>query len=306
MKPAVVGIKEALPYLRLYKKKTFIIKIGGGVLARPECIDALAQQIGLFCDVGIQVVIVHGGGPQASEMSRKLGHEPKIVAGRRVTDDDTLDIVKQVYAGKLNVDLVSTLIRHDVRAVGLTGIDGGLLSVNKRPPVSMRDDDGQTSLVDFGHVGDIMGVNPGLLESLLAAEYVPVIASLGGNGDGEIYNINADTVAESLAKALQAKKLIFATTAKGVLRDKNDDSTLIPFAEAQDLEGLLATGAIAAGMRPKVEACLRAVAQGVKRTHIISGLEPDTLLKEVFSGEGCGTMIVAAKDKVAYQERELV
>lgn len=223
-----------------------------------------------------------------------------MVAGRRVTDDAALEVAKMVYAGQLNVDLLAALREHKVQAVGLSGIDADLLTAHRRPPVSVVDDDGRTVQVDYGHVGDIDRVDPRVLVTLMEARFMPVVASLAGDEDGGVYNVNADTVAESLAVALRAQKLIFLTGAPGVLRDRNDPTTLVTFADPDDLAGLMASGALAGGMRPKVEACIRAATSGVERTHIIDGRAPDALLLEVFTGAGCGTMIVARKEKATY------
>jgi acetylglutamate kinase len=198
------------------------------------------------------------------------------------------------------VDLLAALREHKVQAVGLSGIDADLLTAHRRAPVSMVDDDGQRIEVDYGHVGDIDRVDPRILMTLMEARFLPVVASLAGDEDGGIYNVNADTVAESLAVALRAQKLIFLTGAPGVLRDRNDPATLVTFADPDDLAGLMASGALAGGMRPKVEACIRAATGGVERTHIIDGRAPDALLLEVFTGAGCGTMIVGRKEKATY------
>jgi len=305
MKETVVSLKEALPYVRHYRDKIFVIKVGGKVLDYEDALDSLASQIALLSDFGIRIVVVHGGGPQASALSRRLGVEPVMVAGRRVTDDQTLDIAKQIYGGKLNIELVSALTSHNIRAVGLTGIDGCMLMASKRPPVNITDDDGVEKMVDFGHVGDIQSVKTDLLISLMDAGFVPVVSSLAGDGNGAIFNINADSVAQAISIELKAKKLIFLTSTCGVLRDQHDDTSLVPFADADDMAELVENGSITSGMRPKVDACLNAATNGVNRTHIVNGLVSDTLLVEVFSGEGSGTMIVNKREKQVYKEKEL-
>ena len=305
MTESISWLKHAIPYIRRYKNQTFVVKLGGGILAAREAVLNLTEQIALLADLGIRVVLVHGGGAQTSELSRKLGMKPNIVAGRRVTDDDTLEVVKMTLGGQLKLDLVSTFTRHGMQAVGLTGIDSSLIRANRRPPVAITDDDGNHRQVDFGNVGDIIEVNPALLNTLIDNGHLPVVASLGSDGEGNILNINADTVAEAIAVKMGAKKLIYVTEVPGILRDKNDPGSLVPFADAADLEELLAQGVITAGMRPKVQACLRACTSGVKRTHIVSGLQENSLLMEVFTGEGCGTMIVAEREKKEYQEHEL-
>jgi acetylglutamate kinase len=296
----IAGLKGALRYVRAYRDHVFVVKLGGDVLSDPGVRDQVAAQLALLSSLSIRLVVVHGGGPQATALSRRLGQEPRIVAGRRVTDEAALEVAKMVYAGQLNVDLLAALREHKIQAVGLSGIDADLLTAHRRPPVSVVDDDGCTVQVDYGHVGDIDRVDPRVLVTLVEARFVPVVASLAGDDDGEVYNVNADTVAESLAVALRAQKLIFLTGAPGVLRDRTDPATLVTFADPDDLAGLMASGALAGGMRPKVEACIRAATSGVERTHIIDGRAPDALLLEVFTGAGCGTMIVGRKEKATY------
>lgn len=296
----IAGLKGALRYVRAYRDQVFVVKLGGDVLSDPAIRDQVAAQLALLSSLSIRLVVVHGGGPQATALSRRLGHEPRMVAGRRVTDDQALDVAKMVYAGQLNVDLLAALREHKVQPVGLSGVDADLITAHRRPPVSVVDDSGQTVRVDYGHVGDIDRVDPRVLTTLMEARFVPVVASLVGDEDGGVYNVNADTVAEALAVALGAQKLIFLTGAPGVLRDRNDPSTLLTFADPDDLAGLMASGALAGGMRPKVEACIRAATGGVERTHIIDGRAPDALLLEVFTGAGCGTMIVGRKEKATY------
>ncbi len=296
----ITGLKGALRYVRAYRDNVFVVKLGGDVLADTEALDRVAGQIGLLSSLNIRIVLVHGGGPQATALSRRLGQEPVIVAGRRVTDDSALDVAKMVYAGTLNVNLLAALRAHEVQGVGLSGVDADLLSARRRPPVTVVDDAGVSREVDFGHVGDVDRVDPRVLLTLLDARFVPVVASLAGDGEGQVFNVNADTVAESLAVALKAQKLLFLTGAPGVLRDRADPSSLVTFADPDDLAALMSSGAIAGGMRPKVEACIRAATGGVERTHIIDGRLPDSILLEVFTGAGCGTMIVGRKEKATY------
>jgi len=296
----IAGLKGALRYVRAYRDQVFVVKLGGEVLADTRALDSIAGQVSLLSSLGIRIVVVHGGGPQASALSRRLGEEPRIVAGRRVTDDAALEVAKMVYAGQLNVDLLAALRAHEAQAVGLSGVDADLITAHRRPPVQVVDDGGKSAVVDFGHVGDLDRVDPRVLHTLLESRFVPVVASLAGDGDGHVFNVNADTVAESLAVALHAQKLIFLTGTPGVLRNREDPTSLIAFADPDDLAGLLASGVIAGGMRPKVESCIRAATGGVERTHIIDGRAPDALLLEVFTGAGCGTMIVGRKEKATY------
>jgi acetylglutamate kinase len=301
----ITGLKGALRYVRAYRDNVFVLKLGGEVAAEGEALDHVAAQIALLSSLGIRLVVVHGGGPQATEVSRRLGVEPRMVNGRRITDDTALEVAKMVYAGTINVNLLASLRSHEVQAVGLSGVDAELITAHKRPPISMTTNGGGTELVDFGHVGDIDSVDPRIIHTLLAARFVPVIASLAGDQDGRIYNVNADTVAEALAVALKAQKLIFLTGAPGVLRDRNDPSTLVAFADPEELGNLIQSGSIQGGMLPKVEACIRAATNGVERTHIIGGKGTDALLLEVFTGSGCGTMIVGRKEKAAYIDVDL-
>jgi acetylglutamate kinase len=275
------------------------------VLSDPHGLDQVAAQLALLHSLGIRIVVVHGGGPQATALSRRLGHEPEIVAGRRVTDDTGLEVAKMVFAGSLNVELLCALRRHGVQAVGLSGVDADLLTAARRPPLEVTDDRGVTRIVDYGHVGDIEAADVRILSALLEQRFVPVVASLAGDRDGRVFNVNADTVAEKLAVALKAQKLMFLTGVPGVLRDRNDPTSLVTFADPDDLTQLMANGVVAGGMRPKVEACIRAATGGVERTHILDGRVADSILVEVFTGSGAGTMIVGKKEKATYVGAEL-
>jgi acetylglutamate kinase len=296
----IAGLKGALRYVRAYRDHVFVVKLGGDVLSDNEVLDHVAAQLALLHSLSIRLVVVHGGGPQASALMRRLGQEPVIVAGRRVTDDAALEVAKMVYPGLLSTELLSALRRHQVQGVGVSGVDADLITAHRRPPGTVTADDGTSRVVDYGHVGDIDQVDPRVLLTLVEARFVPVVASLAGDGEGHVFNVNADTVAETLAIALRAQKLIFLTGAPGVLRDRSDPSSLVTFADPDDLEALLKTGAVAGGMRPKVEACIRAATGGVERTHIIDGRIHDSLLLEVFTGSGAGTMIVGRKEKATY------
>lgn len=297
---SIAGIKRALRYVCAYRDQIFVIKLGGEVLRQPESLASIAAQIALLASLGVRLVVAHGGGPQISALSQTLGIIPQIITGRRVTCKDTLEVVKMVVGGQLNLSVLAALRAHRVLAVGLSGVDGELVTARRRPPVQMRDDRGQLTEVDFGLVGDVEAVDPRPLQALLAAGYVPVVASLAGDNEGNIYNLNADTLAERLALALRAQKLIFLTSAPGVLRDPDDPSTLVTLADPDDLASLLQSGAIVGGMRPKVEACIRATTGGVERTHIVDGRIADALLCEFFTGACCGTMIVGREQKAAY------
>lgn len=295
----VAGLKGALRYVRAYRDRTFVVKLGGEIVEDAAALDGVAAQVALLHSLGVRVVLVHGGSGRASDLVRRLGGEPRIVAGRRVTDDDALDVAKMVFAGSMNVEVLAALRRHHVQAVGLSGVDADLVTARRRPPVDVTDDAGHVETVDFGHVGDVERVDPTVLTALIGTRLLPVVASLAGDAEGGVYNVNADTIAEALAVALGAHKLIFLTDAPGVLRDPDDPATLVTFADAGDVRAMLAEGVVTGGMRPKVEACLRAVAGGVERTHVIDGRAPDALLTEVFTGAGVGTMIVAVREAAA-------
>jgi acetylglutamate kinase len=301
MTDLVNGLKDALEYTRLYREQIFVLKLGGEVLSSAEALDNVAIQVALLESLSIRILVVHGGGPQASDLSRKMGLEPEMVAGRRVTSAAVLEVAKMVYGGQINVDVVAALRGHGVSSVGLTGIDAGLVTVHRRPPVEITDDDGDTRTVDFGEVGDVDAVDTKLLDLLLPRGHVPVVASLAADAGGRIMNVNADTLAAVLAGALGAQKLIYMTGAPGLLRDADDPSSLVAFAAPEDLQALLAAKSVKGGMRPKVEACLQAVKSGVRRTHIIDGRTPDALLLELFTGHGSGTMIVGEREKRSYE-----
>ncbi|MDX2206713.1 MAG: acetylglutamate kinase [Gemmatimonadales bacterium] len=296
----IPGLKGALRYVRAYRDHVFVVKLGGDVLSDQHRLDQAAEQLALLASLSIRVVVVHGGGPQASALSRRLGIEPQMVAGRRITDDAALEVTKMVYRGLLNTELVSALRSHGVQAAGVSGVDGDLITAHRRLPLRVVDDEGVERTVDYGHVGDIDKVDPRLLTTMLDARFVPVVSSLAGDAEGNVYNVNADTVAEAIAVAVGAQKLIFMTGAPGVLRNRDDPSTLVTFADPDDLAELMNSGALAGGMKPKVQACVRAATGGVERTHIIDGRAPDALLLEVFTGAGCGTMIVGRKEKATY------
>lgn len=294
----IVGLKGALRYVRAYRDRVFVVKLGGEILADADVLDGVAAQIALLASLGIRIVVVHGGAAQVTAFERRAGREATLIAGRRVTDDQALEAVIMVCAGQLNIAVLAALRGHRVQAVGVSGVDADLLTARRRPQVTLTDDDGVPRQVDFGHVGDIEHVDGHVLRTLLDARLVPVVASLAGDEDGNVYNVNADAAAEAIAVALGAQKLLFLTSAPGVLRDRNDPATLVTFADPGDLAELMATGALVGGMRPKVEACIRAATHGVERTHIIDGRAADSLLLEVFTGVGCGTMIVGRKEPV--------
>ncbi|MDE2291396.1 MAG: acetylglutamate kinase [Elusimicrobia bacterium] len=300
MSDTIVALRQALPYVRLYKGKVFVVKVGGKVLQKRETLDAVAEELSLLHQVGIKVVLVHGGGPQATELSRRLGLEPTIVAGRRVTDAQTLEVAKMVYAGSLNVDILSAFRAHQTPAVGLSGVDAGLITARRRHKKRIEPFPGAEPVeVDFGFVGDIVHVEAGVVEHILAGGSIPVVASLACDAEGTVFNVNADSIAEALARALHAEKLLVMTDADGILRDVKDPTTLVSHCDAAEAEALRDSGRLSGGMLPKVEACLSALRGGVRKAHVINGLRPGALLTEVFTNAGCGTLIVREKEKAA-------
>lgn len=295
MTDSPIMLTHAVPYIRLYKGKTFVVKVGGRVVSRPETLNALVEDVCLLQHVGVRVVLVHGGGPQASALSRRLGNEPQMIDGRRVTDAATLETAKMVYAGQLNTDILAAFRAHETKAVGLSGVDAGLLNAKKRSPTP----------VDYGFVGDIQSVDPSALELLLSAGVTPVVACLAADDEGQVLNVNADSVAEAIARALKAEKLVLVTDTEGLLRDVADPASLVSYADVEDVLKLKADGRLSGGMLPKVDACLSALRGGVRRTHIINGLKPGALQREIFTNAGCGTMIVERRERQAYQAAEL-
>jgi acetylglutamate kinase len=285
-------LREALPFINAFKGKTFVVKFGGEVADDEATLLSFCEELALCAQVGIRVVVVHGGGRQATELSEKLGIETRTVNGRRITDERTLDVVKMVFAGKINVEILSALRRAGVPAVGLSGVDGRILQARKRPPQIVVDDQtGARRSIDYGFVGDILDVDPRLIHTLIDQDFVPVIASLAADDAGAIYNVNADTVASAIAVEMRAEKLIVATNVDGVL---DAERTLRSRLSLDDIAILIAGGAITGGMLPKVEAAGKAIRAGVQSVHIINGLKPGALLREVFTEGGDGTMLFNA------------
>ncbi len=294
----VLLLKQALPYLRRHGGQDFVIKLGGEIAADVEALRSLAEDISLLTHVGIRCVLVHGGGPQATELSQRLGLTPTMVGGRRVTCEQTLDVAKMVFAGKINVDIISALRGQGVSAVGLSGVAAGIIRAERRAPTEVLDEDtGEARVVDFGHVGDIAGVDTAVLELMLQNRYTPVVSSLGSDAQGNILNINADTVAAALARDLGAGKLITLTSVPGLLRDKDDPNSLVSVLTLSEAHSALADGTVKGGMQPKIAALVSAVEGGVGRGHILSGKAAGALLLELFTQEGAGTLIVRDDDE---------
>ena len=284
----VSALKHAAPYLRLFKGKVFVLKAGGDVFADSARTNALIEQVGLLHQVGIRVVLVHGGGPQSTELAAALGLETTFVDGRRVTDGASLDVATMVLNGQINTRILAACRDLELPAVGISGVDAGLIKARRRPPVETEDG----ASVDYGFVGDIESVDADVLSKQLDNGLMPVVSPLSCDASGTILNINADTVAAAIAAELGAEKLIFATGAPGILRDKDDPQSLISYVDRQALETLRSEGRLAAGMLPKAAAIDRAIADGVRRVHVISYKVADSLLLEVFTNEGTGTLVV--------------
>ena len=273
---------EALPYIQRYYGKTVVIKYGGNAMISDELRKAVINDIILLRLVGIHVVVVHGGGPEINELLKKTGKESRFVNGLRYTDQETMEIVQMVLCGKVNKGLVATLNRAGGSAVGLCGLDGGMLQAVR------RQEDG----VDYGLVGDVTKVEPKVILDAIHDDFIPVISTVAQGTDAETsYNVNADTAAAKIAVAVGAEKLILLTDIRGLLRDKNDENTLISQVRIQEVPGLVEQGIISGGMIPKVACCVDAVENGVRRTHILDGRIPHSILIEVLSHAGIGTMI---------------
>ena len=275
-------LTQALPYIKQYAGKTVVIKYGGNAMISDELKSTVMEDIVLLSTVGIKVVLVHGGGPEINEMLKKVGKESKFVNGLRYTDRETMEIVEMVLAGKVNKGLVQRLEQHGGRAIGLCGLDGGMIKA-----VKMQGE------VDLGFVGDITHVNVTLIRNSLESGTIPVVATIAaGDGDGETYNINADIAASQIAAALCAEKLVLMTDVRGLLRDKDDEDSLISVVHVSDVPSLKKQDIIKGGMIPKIDCCVEAVRRGVKRTHIIDGRIPHSILIEMLTDEGIGTMFL--------------
>ncbi len=275
-------LAEAMPYIRAFSGRTVVIKYGGHAMDRPELSDLFAQDVVLMRLVGMNPVVVHGGGPQISDLMRRLGKEPEFFDGHRVTDAETVDIARMALVGKVNREVVASLNQHGSAAVGLSGEDAGLISVEPRDE-------------RLGFVGDVSGIDASILHKLLREELIPVIATIGMGEAGQAYNVNADAVAGAIAEALGAEKLVYLTDVAGVYRDFPDEDSLIAQIDADGLEQLVADGKASAGMIPKLTSCIHALRHGVTRAHILDGRVPHALLLEFFTREGIGTMVGAVE-----------
>lgn len=271
-------LAEALPYIRRFWAKVVVVKYGGNAIAGSEELDVFAQDVVLMRSVGMRPVVVHGGGPQIGELMARLGKVPEFRDGLRVTDAETLDIARMVLVGKVNREIVSAVNVHAPLAVGLSGEDAALLTATARDP-------------ELGFVGDVEQVDATIIERLLAQELIPVVATIGTSIAGQAYNINADVAAGAIAAALQAEKLVYLTNVEGLRRDVSDPASVISTISTDELEGMIAAGALSEGMIPKMASCLRALRAGVGHAHILDGRVRHALLLEIFTREGVGTMV---------------
>lgn len=288
-------LRESLPYIQRFKGKTFVVKFSGKVTENKENLASLAEELALMHQVGIRVCVIHGGGKQLTELAEKLGVVQTVIEGRRVTDDDTLDLAKMIFRGKINTEILAQLRRRGIKAVGLSGIDGGVIKATRRPPRDVvNKETGETESVDFGHVGDIDEIDSKLINLLLENDYLPVISSLGADDDGKIYNINADTIAAEIAVSLNAEKLILLSDVNGIYLDAKDEQTKISRLTAAEAGKLISGGQATGGMIPKLQSLVSLLDRGVRSAHVISGTNRNALLSEVFTNEGTGTMIVAS------------
>jgi acetylglutamate kinase len=296
----VTALRHAVPYLRVYKHKVFVLKAGGDAFISPETTRALMEQIGILHQVGIRVVLVHGGGPQSTALAKRLGLSTQMVDGRRITDAETLEVSTMVLNGEINTRIVAACRALGVPAIGISGVDGGLIKANKRPPVQRGDSD---ETVDYGFVGDIYGIDASIIVKQLDNDLVPIVSPLSADDQGTLLNINADTVAAAIATELHAEKFIMATGTPGILESVEDPRSLISYVDRAGLRRLRDEGKISGGMLPKVAAIERALSGGVPRVHVISYAQPDSLLLEVFTNEGTGTLVVNDTDNLRPEEQ---
>lgn len=280
---------EALPYLRRFYGKTLVIKYGGAAMVKEELKKSFATDVVMLQTVGINPVVVHGGGPQIGQLMKRLGMEPRFVEGLRVTDAETMNVVEMVLVGQVNKSIVADINAHGGNAVGLSGKDGGLITARKLSLSKSKGEAGPPEIIDLGRVGEVESINPEVLTALKGSRFLPVVAPVGVGEDGEAFNINADHVASALAVALGAERLILLSDVEGVI---GSDDTLLSTLTRDESERLIAKEVISSGMVPKVKACLDALEGGVPKTHIIDGRIPHSLVLELFTDEGIGTEIV--------------
>jgi len=285
----VRALRGAAPYIHMYKGKVFVIKTGGGAFRDGAAMRAFMEQVAILHHLGIRVVLVHGGGPQLDEVTTKLGVPTRMVQGRRVTDAGAIDVACMVLNGLINTRLLGLCREFGIAAIGVSGVDGGLVKAHKRAPVTLASGD----VVDYGQVGDIDAVDGTVITRLLDAGFLPVVSPLSCDASGHLLNINADTVAAALGGAMDAEKLILCTGAPGILERLDDPQSLISYTDVAGLRRLREEGALSDGMLPKSSAIETAIRGGVRRVHVFSYAAPDALLAEIFTNEGTGTLVVA-------------
>ena len=282
---------EALPYIKQFYNKKVMIKYGGHAMVDDEAMASTARDTVLLKYVGMQPIVLHGGGPEITRSMKKLGKEPKCIKGLRVTDEETMSIVKMVLVGNINTDIVSQICLHDGKGAGLSGKDNKLIEACKKIHKIKDEETGEIEEIDLGLVGEIKRINPEILEMYTENDFIPVVSPIGIAEDGTTLNLNADTVAGAIAGEMDAEKLIILTDVPGVLRDPSDPSTLIQRIHVDEIPALVEEGIISGGMIPKIETCVEALNNGVKSAHILDGRIKHTLLLEIFTKEGIGTMI---------------
>jgi acetylglutamate kinase len=287
-------LREALPYIQRFKGKIFVVKFSGKVTEDRANLNSLAEELALLHQVGIKICVIHGGGKQLSVLAQKLGVAQTVIDGRRVTDDDTLELAKMIFAGKINTDILAALRQRGIESVGLSGIDGNIIHAEKRPPKEILNrETGKTETIDFGNVGDILEINTRLLQLLLEADYLPVVSSLAADQEGQVFNINADTIASEIAAQLKAEKLILLSDVNGIYLDEKDENTKLSRLNVFEADQMIQTGKATGGMIPKLQNLINILQRGVKSAHVIGGNKRNALLSEVFTDQGTGTMLVA-------------
>jgi acetylglutamate kinase len=284
---AVRALRSAAPYIRMYKGKVFVIKASGGVFGDVASTRTLIEQVAILHQVGIRVVLVHGGGPQLSQIQESLGITPRMVAGRRVTDEKSMEVTSMVLNGLVNTQILGICREFDIAAVGVSGVDAGLVRAHKRPPVTVEGE-----VIDYGLVGDIDLIDAKVLQQLLDDGLMPVVSPVSADDKGTLLNINADTVAAGIGAALKAEKLMLCTGAPGIMESLEDPRSIVSYTDLAGLQKLKDQGSLKDGMLPKAKAIEEAIRGGVRRVHVISYKSPDSILAEVFTNEGTGTLVV--------------
>ena len=298
----VSALKHATPYMRMYKRKIIVLKAGGEAFSSADTTRSLMEQVGLLHQVGIRVVLVHGGGAQSTQMAEELGIAAEFVDGRRITDQSSLEVAAMVLNGQINTRILASCRDLGIPAVGISGVDAGLIKAHKRPPVARQGNSGET--VDYGFVGDIESVDTNVLIKQLDNDLVPIISPLSADESGTLLNINADSVASAVAVALNAEKLILATGAPGILESANEPASLISYVDLAGLSKLRNDNRLSDGMLPKVAAIELALLGGVPRVHVISHALPDSVLLEIFTNEGTGTLVVNDTQNLTPEEQK--